>query len=103
MLILINKKSTNIHDLKIETIVCSINEGKLYFISSKNVNTDKYIFQDPGTISYRSSLITFYNKIYKDYIYYFPQLNELFNQKLTQNIELDIYNILYNDTIKFIE
>jgi hypothetical protein len=99
-IILINKKSTDNHIIRIETLVCVIEEGKLYFIPSNIVDNELYVTRDAGTISYKSSLITMINKSYKQYIYSFPELTEEYKNKLNDIKEIDIYRKLYNESIR---
>lgn len=93
-IILINKKSTSEHVIKIQTIVCIINERKLYFIPSDIVDNELYVIQDAGCISYKGSLITMMNKKYNQYIYEFPELNDEYKIKLTTVTQIDIYAML---------
>jgi len=99
-IIMINKKSKTTHSLVINTIICSINEGKLYFIPSNIFNIEKYFKVDAGTISYKGSLLTLMNKEYKQYIYTFPNLSVYHKNELDIIKEVDIYNILYKEYIK---
>lgn len=100
--ILINKKSTCKHIIKIETILCVINESKMYFIPSNIVNNEIYVKEDAGCISYKSSLFTMMNKKYNNFIYLFPKLNDEYKQNIENIIEVDIYKKLYHDTIKLL-
>ncbi len=99
-IILINKKTTEIHDVKVETLLCIINEGKLYFIPSNIVDNKKYIKEGVGTVEYKSSLITMLNKCHKEYIYSFPELNDHYKKKIDETNEIDIFNKLYQETIR---
>jgi hypothetical protein len=96
-IILINKKSTSEHLIKIQTIVCIINERKLYFIPSDIVDNELYVIQDAGCISYKGTLITMMNKKYKQYIYEFPELNDEYKNKLTTVTQIDIYSMLLKE------
>lgn len=96
-IILINKKSTSEHVIKIQTIVCIINERKLYFIPSDIVDNELFVIQDAGCISYKGTLITMMNKKYNQFIYEFPELNEEYKNKLKNVTQIDIYTMLLNE------
>ena len=96
-IILINKKSTSEHVIKIQTIVCIINERKLYFIPSDIVDNELFVIQDAGCISYKGTLITMMNKKYNQFIYEFPELNEKYKNKLKNVTQIDIYTMLLNE------
>ena len=96
-IILINKKSTSEHVIKIQTIVCIISERKLYFIPSDIVDNELYVIQDAGCISYKGTLITMMNKKYKQFIYEFPDLNDEYKNKLTTVEQIDVYAMLLKE------
>ena len=96
-IILINKKSKSEHIIKIQTIVCIINERKLYFIPSDIVDNELFVIQDAGCISYKGTLITMMNKKYNQFIYEFPELNEEYKNKLKNVTQIDIYTMLLNE------
>jgi len=93
-IIMINKKSTTQHIMQIETLLCIINEGKLYFIPS-NIVSENYLKIDAGCISYKSSLITMINKNYQQFIYTFPELDVVQRKKIAEMIPHDFYKELY--------
>ena len=99
-IILINKKSTENHIIKIEVLLCIIKERKLYFIPSNIVDNDEFVKTDIGSISYKSKLIQFINNNYKEYIYTFPYLLDEIELELSSIQEVDIMKKLYNETIK---
>lgn len=96
-IILINKLNTYKHIININTLLCVINERKMYFIPSNIVNNDLYITENAGCISYKYSLITMIDKKYKEYIYIFPELTNLYKEKLNNIIPINIYYKLYNE------
>jgi hypothetical protein len=98
--ILINKKSTAKHNIKLNLILCVINAGKLYIFPSNIFNIKKYIKEDAGCISYKSSLFTFLDKNYSKYIYIFPSLDDISNKKLSEIKEKNIMSYLYDKFIK---
>ena len=100
--ILINKKSTTKHNIKLNLILCVINTGKLYIFPSNIFNIQKYIKEDAGSISYKSSLFTLLDKNYSEYIYTFPLLDDISNKKLSEIKEQDIMSYLYHKFIKII-
>jgi hypothetical protein len=101
--ILINKKSSSNHKIEIQLLLCLINDGKLYFIPSNIVDNKIYVKEDAGCISYKGKLLTNIDKKHKEYIYTFPELTfeEKNNLKNIENI--NIYEKIYNETIKYIE
>ena len=102
-IILINKKSSEKHKIEIELLLCLINDRKLYFIPSNIVDNKIYVGEDAGCIYYKGKLLTNIDKKYKEYIYTFPELilEEKNNLKNIENI--NIYEKIYNETIKYIE
>jgi len=100
--ILVNKKSTTKHNIKLNLILCVINSGKLYIFPSNIFNIKEYIKEDAGCISYKSSLFTILDKNYSKYIYIFPLLDDISNKKLLEIKEQDIMSYLYDKFIKII-
>lgn len=98
-IILINKKSTCDHIIQIQTIVCIINERKLYFIPSDIVDNALYVKHDAGCISYKGGLITMMNKKYNNLIYNFPELNEKNSNRLLNIKCIDIYAKLFQELV----
>lgn len=98
-IILINKKTKSAHNVKMQLLLCCIRAQKLYFIPSTLVDPKIYIKEDSGCISYKSKLITMFNKTHKDCIYQFPDLSEEEKNELEKLSPLDIMTILFNDTI----
>ena len=98
--ILINKKSTSAHNINIHLLLCVINEKKLYFIPNNMVDKKKYVKEDSGCISYKSSLFTYINKFHEEYIYTFPDLSEEKMMEISLIEEDDIMTKLYNETIR---
>lgn len=96
-IILINKKSKSVHEINIETILCIVNEGKLVFIPSNIVDNEKYVTQDAGCISYKSSLTTMIYKNFNQYIYSFPALKEDLKGKMDSIRQKDLYKLLEDD------
>lgn len=96
-IILINKKSKVEHKIDMNTIVCVINEGMLYFIPF-NIIDEKHIKNDAGTISYKGSVFKLINNEFNQYIYKFPELCEEDKQKI-ENIQeyINIHEHLYNN------
>jgi len=98
-IILLNKKSKSVHNVKMEVLLCCIRTHKLYFIPSSLVDSNIYVKEDAGCISYKSKLITMFNKTHQDCIYQFPDLSELEKNELAKLEPLDIMSILFNGTI----
>jgi hypothetical protein len=98
-IILINKKTKSAHNVKMQLLLCCIRSQKLYFIPSTLVDPKVYIKEDAGCISYKSKLITMFNKTHKDCIYQFPDLSGEEKNELDKLKPLDIMTILFNDTI----
>lgn len=96
-IILINKKSTASHDVKVETLLCIVNEGKIVFIPSIIVNNDKYVAQDAGCISYKSSLVSMIYKNLTELIYSFPEITEELQRKVNLIKQKDLYKLLEDD------
>jgi hypothetical protein len=100
-IIMINKKSSTYqHTINIDTILCIINEQKIYFIPNNIVNKKTHVKEDAGSFSYKGTLITTINNKYKEYIYYFPELSDLQKTKLIEITEIHIYTKLYNEILK---
>lgn len=100
-IILINKKSTNLHDIEMYVLLCIINEEKLYFIPYNIIDKiETYITSDSGTISYKGKLITYVDKNYPNYIYKFNKLSNTQYNDLKNHSEIDIMTKLYDETIK---
>lgn len=99
-IILINKKSTENHIIKLQVLLCIIEERKLYFIPSSIVDNNVFVKNDIGSISYKSKLISHINKNNEEYIYTFPCLSNENELILNTIQEIDIMTKLYIDTIK---
>jgi len=99
-IILINKKSSNIHNIDMHLIVCLIETKELFFIPHYIVDKKKYVTNEIGSISYKSSLLTSIKNEYYEYIYKFPLLTKKQIYELSLLKEIDIMNKLYNDEIK---
>jgi len=98
-IIMINKNSDHNHIIKIETIVCIVNEGLLYFIPSYIVDVS-YISNKNSKIEYKSSLLTLIDKKHKNFIYKFPKLTDE-QSSFTNNLsKINIYSTLYEQLQK---
>jgi hypothetical protein len=98
-IILINKKSTGIHNIDMNMIVFVINEKKLYIFPSNKI-FKPFLSEDVGSISYKAKIINFINKNYKELIYNFDELNENQNKIIKNTKDMNIMNYLYNEFIK---
>lgn len=94
-IIMINCKSSPNHTLDINTIIIVINERRIYAIP-KTFNTDEYIKQDSGTISYKNKILTHFTKNCPKFVYTFPEPKD----EIIEMSAIDIYTILYDDYIK---
>jgi hypothetical protein len=100
--ILINKKSSNCHNVNMNLIVCIIETNQIYLIPNSIVNKNQYLTSDVGTLSYKSSLFTMIRKKYNDYIYKFPNITYKQNKFILNQKEINIMDKLYETEIKSI-
>lgn len=96
-IILINTHSTSYHGdkIKIDVLLCIIEDGKLYFIPHDIVDESIFIKHNPGNIAYMKSIIKYMDDHYSEFIYTFPGLSEKQKNEIANSIELDIMRKLY--------
>jgi hypothetical protein len=97
-IIMINKLSKTEHEMKIETLVCSIKEGILYFIPSEIVD-NIFITTSAGCILYKGKILTMIKKNYPQYVYKFPKLTDEQLSSISQLQAVDLYKKVYDDLI----
>ena len=97
---LINKLSSDKHNINMTLILCVINDGKLYIFPSNIVNQKVYLKKDAGSISYKSALFSWIDKNHSEYIYKFPVLTKEQQTIINDIKEIMIYDYLYDNFVK---
>lgn len=95
---IINKFNKINHKIDINFIICNITKRKLYIFPSLIINPF-YIVDKESNIHFKSSIFTYLEKNYKDFIYNFPELPKNILKNLNQLNEIKIYDYLYNKFI----
>jgi hypothetical protein len=96
---LINKNNKSEHIIDHNFIICHIEKKKLYIFPS-SIIPEKFIKDSGPKIDYKPALFKYMDETTPQHVYSFPELTEEQENKLREEKEINIYELLYK---KYVE